>query len=695
MAGDWRGRLLRGTLAVSLCALAVLASSSSARALVVEERVNTTADRSLAENPNYCEQGEGAGKETCPLRAAIEAASRTINAAGGEEVAVVVPEGHYVLSQGPLPLGDTHEHSCGPEGAKFTCGVRLQGAGAGRTVIDAEYKSELIAPIDHAGALAVAGVTLRRGKAEYGGAVGWPTFGYASLTVRESLLTEDVAEKNGGAIYDFAVPIIVRDSSFTNDSGHSGGAIAAEDTTVSIARSTFSGDSAELDGGAVSMTQEHVASTLTVTDSTFAANTAERGAALWSFGDATTNLDYSTVAGNTAKISSGGVGASEAFAKLTLVGSILSGNTPNQCNEAGTVEASGANIIFGNSTCAVKGAPPLGVDPLLGPLSANGGLGATMPLLRGSPAVNAGGAACPGADAGDGPLDERHVARPMGAGCDLGAFESAADAAVSLSPSPASGSVGSPLVLTGAVVDAGTDPVTGARISISIPVGTGLMSVPAGCNAAFGATTTVSCQLGAIAPGQVRSVPITARPEQAGALIASASTSIDQADYNAGNDSSTIGVVVSAPAPVGGGGAGGRGLGAGLADSRLVGRTFTVDSHGSLRLFIACSANSVAGCHDSVEIFGATGALPATLATDSSRPMRAQELARTHVTVPAGRTVGVPVRLNAAGRVLERLHRSFHARLLLSPLDRGHAAGLAHRYAITLHRAAGKHRRLK
>ncbi len=56
-------------------------------------------------------------------------------------------------------------------------------------------------------------------------------------------------------------------------------------------------------------------------------------------------------------------------------------------------------------------------DALLGPLADNGGPTLTHALGAGSPAIDA-------ADAGACPAtDQRGVARPQGAGCDVGAFE--------------------------------------------------------------------------------------------------------------------------------------------------------------------------------------------------------------------------------------------------------------------------------
>jgi predicted outer membrane repeat protein len=82
-------------------------------------------------------------------------------------------------------------------------------------------------------------------------------------------------------------------------------------------------------------------------------------------------------------------------------------------------------------------------DPQLGPLADNGGGTKTMALPNASPAVGAGNnATCPAAD-------QRGVARPQGASCDIGAFELVLRLA--LSPSFAgAGEPGLTLTVTGA-----------------------------------------------------------------------------------------------------------------------------------------------------------------------------------------------------------------------------------------------------
>ena len=57
------------------------------------------------------------------------------------------------------------------------------------------------------------------------------------------------------------------------------------------------------------------------------------------------------------------------------------------------------------------------IDPLLGPLADHGDPSFTMPLLEGSPAIDAGDVLLTGT------TDQRDVVRPQGEGVDIGAFE--------------------------------------------------------------------------------------------------------------------------------------------------------------------------------------------------------------------------------------------------------------------------------
>ena len=95
-----------------------------------------------------------------------------------------------------------------------------------------------------------------------------------------------------------------------------------------------------------------------------------------------------------------------------LAASIVSGNAVAEC--AGTVTNAGFDVSFPDASC-----PGVNADPKLGALADNGGPTQTQALLAGSAALGAipaGDALCAGAD-------QRGVAIPPAAACDIGAYE--------------------------------------------------------------------------------------------------------------------------------------------------------------------------------------------------------------------------------------------------------------------------------
>jgi hypothetical protein len=659
---SYRARI--AILCVLACSLAAM-PATAADAASYEVAVTTTEDRGLTDNPNYC-SGEGAGGEECPLRAALETASE-ITFFGGEEIVVAVPAGHYLLSKGALPLGDAHAKSCVSGATKPACPVTLRGAGAGLTIIDGQGASRLITTTEEAGPVTVAGVELTHGAAKNAGAI------YAfvtALTVRESLITENEATELGGAIEaDYSPGLVVEDSSITHNVASYGGGILAHVSLVEMIGSTLAFNHASSAGGGLTL-EENAGLGAIVTDSTIANNTAvTSGGGIAALSTSLVLLHYSTVTANTAPEGGGVFGADP----LAIEGSILAGDSPDECAAAKNASAAGVNILFGSSSCSFSGPGPLAVDPRLGPLSANGGLGATAPLLHGSPALNAGGRSCPAASAGAGQVDERGIGRPQGAGCDLGAFESAADAGIALSAAPNPAIVDGSLSLTASASNAGLEALTGVSVTIPVPAGASFVSAPAGCGAAFAATTTVTCQLGSLAPGQTKPVSITIRPEQLGALVETASVSADQADYNSLNDSATIASVIATgvtkafpPGPT--------------ASATLLSRVLAVDAHGNFTIRVRCPSSLGTRCQGAVAIYAARGVLPAVLARRGSHAVL---LARRHLVVAAGTTKVVRLHLDRAGIRLLKAHRVASARLLLSAGGNG-SAGAIRRYAVKL-----------
>ena len=93
-------------------------------------------------------------------------------------------------------------------------------------------------------------------------------------------------------------------------------------------------------------------------------------------------------------------------------------NSPAGGNCAGTITDGGGNLSYP----ATPPAPASHGDPKLGPLQANGGPTQTMALGAGSAARDAADdAICAAPPVNN--LDQRGVARPQGAHCDIGAYE--------------------------------------------------------------------------------------------------------------------------------------------------------------------------------------------------------------------------------------------------------------------------------
>jgi hypothetical protein len=133
-----------------------------------------------------------------------------------------------------------------------------------------------------------------------------------------------------------------------------------------------------------------------------------------------TTVEHSTITGNRiaapASLAAGtDVGSLAATSpSLVIRSSVIGGKGGPDCG--GPVTSQGHNVDADGS-CGFAGLGDQSrVDPRLGTLGDNGGPTDTIPLLDGSPAIDAGDD-CPG-------TDQRGVASAQGATCDAGAFES-------------------------------------------------------------------------------------------------------------------------------------------------------------------------------------------------------------------------------------------------------------------------------
>jgi hypothetical protein len=135
-------------------------------------------------------------------------------------------------------------------------------------------------------------------------------------------------------------------------------------------------------------------------------------------------LASTTIASNSASDINGsqsfGAGLYRSAATVSILNSLFAGNFANTNiseNVSGSIGDLGHNISSDASTVWTSGTSLNNIDPLLGPLSDNGGFTLTFPLLLGSPAIDA-------ADPLTAPAtDQRGVARPQGPAPDIGSFE--------------------------------------------------------------------------------------------------------------------------------------------------------------------------------------------------------------------------------------------------------------------------------
>ncbi|HEV7492190.1 choice-of-anchor Q domain-containing protein [Baekduia sp.] len=135
-------------------------------------------------------------------------------------------------------------------------------------------------------------------------------------------------------------------------------------------------------------------------------------------GNGTTfGADGPSTPGQSGGRSGGGVRPSPNAANL--IGTIVSGNVPDQCAPEAVPGPTITSIAYPGGGCV--GAAD--VDPRLGSLDDHGGATPTFALPADSPAIDAfpAAAGCPA-------TDQRGVGRPAGAACDVGAYERSAPA---------------------------------------------------------------------------------------------------------------------------------------------------------------------------------------------------------------------------------------------------------------------------
>ncbi|HWN93770.1 MAG TPA: choice-of-anchor Q domain-containing protein [Methylomirabilota bacterium] len=193
-----------------------------------------------------------------------------------------------------------------------------------------------------------------------------------------------------------------------------GGALYVQSNAVEISSSVFYDNAAFWNGGAI-----YSSGLFGMTNSTFAGNWSQSEGTAVLLTNGVSSISHCTIASNSFPNPTIGASVGPALANrsgtLSIFGSILAGNAAG--NSVGVITDLGHNLSSDATPVWTSGTGLNNTDPLLGPLSDNGGFTFTFPLLPGSPAIDAANPlTAPTAD-------QRGVSRPQGPAPDIGSFE--------------------------------------------------------------------------------------------------------------------------------------------------------------------------------------------------------------------------------------------------------------------------------
>lgn len=247
---------------------------------------------------------------------------------------------------------------------------------------------------------------VRNNRADVGGGVGVK---HGQLTIRNSTISDNVANYWAGGVYTLDGMIQIRDSTVSQNAANGqggGGAIGSVYGGLQLVNSTVSGNTAIYNGSAVTL----------VTPS------------------APMSLLNSTLACNDSATGSGAIVVVDGrYTSLNAASTILANTSNSRCTTTRTTKellvqnrqlavAGGNNLVIGSAaldSSATFASPLYFGDPQLGPLQNNGGATATHALPAGSPAINR------GSNPANLATDQRggDFSRVTGASADIGAYE--------------------------------------------------------------------------------------------------------------------------------------------------------------------------------------------------------------------------------------------------------------------------------
>ncbi len=229
----------------------------------------------------------------------------------------------------------------------------------------------------------------------------------------------------GGGIFNIGLATI-SDSIISNNSASSlgggidNGRLGVSGSNLIVTNSTITGNTASSGGGIYNSTDDASAS---INNSTISGNRARFGGGISNSN--VLDISNSTISGNTAVREGGGI--FNAFGTANIISTIIATNTAQENPDVnGNFIDQGDNLIGDTTgstsfiTSTLVGDTDNPIDPLLGPLTDNGGPTPTQALLVGSPGIEA------GSNPNEFTTDQRgdgFVREFLGQRADIGAFE--------------------------------------------------------------------------------------------------------------------------------------------------------------------------------------------------------------------------------------------------------------------------------
>lgn len=250
-----------------------------------------------------------------------------------------------------------------------------------------------------------------------------------SVTVALAFVNGNSAQNGGGINNNSTGTLTIAQSSVDNNAATGtiggGGILNNSSGTTTITASTISDNTgAGFGGGGI---DNNSVGSVTVTNSTISGNAttgSNGGGGIYNNNSSgSVTLNFVTVASNASGNGGRNLHDNGSGGNIIVGNSIVANPTSGANCGGGSITSQGSNLAS-DASCGLAASGDLqNTNPLLASLAANGGPTETHALQAGSPAVDAAN------PTGAPPTDQRGVARPVGAGFDIGAFEGTIGAA--------------------------------------------------------------------------------------------------------------------------------------------------------------------------------------------------------------------------------------------------------------------------